>query len=88
MSVAVTVPMHVVHEVIGDLAKRRAQMKDVEVVDEETRTVHAETPLAEMLHFSRDIRTVTHGMASLEVQFSRYQPVTVDHCHQLQSRAF
>ena len=86
MSVAVSVPMHLVHEVIGDLSKRRAQMRDVEVMDEGTRTVHAETPLAEMLHFSRDMRTVTHGMASLEVQFSRYKPVTADQCHALQSR--
>ncbi|GAV09441.1 hypothetical protein RvY_18987 [Ramazzottius varieornatus] len=88
MSVAISVPMELVHEVIGDLAKRRALIKEVEVLDEESRIVQAETPLAEMLHFSRDIRTVTRGLASLEVQFSRYQALTADHLHQLQTRAY
>ncbi|OWA51330.1 Ribosome-releasing factor 2, mitochondrial [Hypsibius exemplaris] len=76
MNVVVSVPMNLVPEVMGDLAKRRARIKEIAVLDQETRCVMAETPLAEMLHFSRDLRTATHGMASLDVEFGHYEPMT------------
>lgn len=86
MNICVTVPKEQVHDVLGDLSQRHARMKEIEVLDEETRCVVAECPLAEMMHLSRDIRTITHGLAHIDIQLGRYEPLDGDQLQKLQNQ--
>lgn len=86
MNVSITIPSLQVHDILADLAKRSAAIKEIEVVDEDTRCIVAECPLAEMTHFSRDIRTVSHGLASIDIQLGSYVPVDAEHLSRIRSR--
>ena len=70
----VSCPEDVVGEVIGDLNSRRGHPLGMEPKGQVTE-VRAEVPMAEVLDYAPDLRSISGGRADFEVDFDRYQEV-------------
>lgn len=58
--------------VLADLTRRRAAIHNI-ANRGETRTLIALVPLAELLGYSTDLRTITSGLASFTMEFQEHQ---------------
>jgi elongation factor G len=70
----VSCPGDVVGEVIGDLNARRGHPLGMEPKGATTE-VKAEVPMAEVLDYAPDLRSISGGRAEFTVEFERYEPV-------------
>jgi elongation factor G len=70
----VSCPEEVVGDVIGDLNSRRGHPLGMEPKGSTTE-VRAEVPMAEVLDYAPDLRSISGGRADFEVDFDRYQEV-------------
>jgi elongation factor G len=70
----VSCPEDVVGDVIGDLNSRRGHPLGMEPKDSATE-VRAEVPMAEVLDYAPDLRSISGGRAEFEVEFDRYEEV-------------
>ena len=70
----VSCPEEVVGDVIGDLNSRRGRPLGMEPKGAATE-VRAEVPMAEVLDYAPDLRSVSGGRAEFTVEFERYEPV-------------
>ncbi len=72
--VRITVPESNMGDVLGDLNTRRARVQGMD--SEKGRSViTAEVPLAEMLRYTTDLRSLTGGRGVFEMEFSHYEQV-------------
>ncbi|MGC1853650.1 MAG: elongation factor G, partial [Solirubrobacterales bacterium] len=71
----VSCPGDVVGEVIGDLNSRRGHPLGMEPKGAATE-VRAEVPMAEVLDYAPDLRSISGGRAEFTVEFERYEPVS------------
>src|SRR4051812_20796917 len=74
MMVTVSVPEDVVGDVIGDLNSRRGRPLGMEPAGGMTE-VKAEVPMAEMLSYAPDLRSITGGRGEFTMEFVRYEEV-------------
>ncbi|HUB74782.1 MAG TPA: elongation factor G [Solirubrobacteraceae bacterium] len=72
MLVTLSVPEAHVGEVIGDLNSRRGHPLGMEGVGEMTE-IKAEVPMAEMLAYAPDLRSITQGQGDYTLEFLRYE---------------
>jgi elongation factor G len=70
----VSCPAEVVGDVIGDLNSRRGHPLGMEPKGAMTE-VKAEAPMAELLDYAPDLRSISGGRADFEVEFDRYEEV-------------
>jgi elongation factor G len=73
MKVDVFTPEDNVGDVIGDLNRRRAMIKDQEPNSTGIR-IKAEAPLSEMFGYIGHLRTITSGRGQFSMEFSHYMP--------------
>ncbi|XP_012255171.2 ribosome-releasing factor 2, mitochondrial [Athalia rosae] len=59
-------------QVISDLSRRRAKIQEV-TSRGQSKIIYAHTPLAELLGYSRTLRTLTSGAGSFSIEFDHYQ---------------
>jgi len=71
MKVTVRVPADLMGDVIGDLNSKRGKVLGMDS-DGGLRVVSAEVPLAEMQRYSIDLRSITHGRGSFEMELDHY----------------
>lgn len=74
MSIEITVPDDNVGDVMGDLNSRRGRVAGVES-SPSGQVVKANVPLAEMLKYAPDLRSMTQGRGAFEMEFSHYEEV-------------
>src|SRR3954454_6328897 len=74
MLVTVSVPESAVGDVIGDLNSRRGRPQGMEPVGGMTE-IKAEVPMAEMLSYAPDLRSLTGGQGDYSMEFLRYEEV-------------
>jgi elongation factor G len=74
MAVAISVPEDCVGDVIGDLNSRRGRPQGMEPVGGMTE-IKAEVPMAEMLTYAPDLRSLTGGQGDYGMEFLRYEEV-------------
>ena len=74
MQVAVVVPEDAVGDVIGDLNGRRGRPLGMEPKGAMTE-IKAEVPMAEMLNYAPDLRSITGGRGEYTMEFARYEEV-------------
>jgi len=74
MLVTVSVPEENVGDVIGDLNSRRGRPLGMEPVGGMTE-IKAEVPMAEMLNYAPDLRSITGGQGEYTMEFARYEEV-------------
>jgi elongation factor G len=74
MHVTLSVPEESVGDVIGDLNSRRGRPLGMEPVGGMTE-IKAEVPMAEMLAYAPDLRSLTAGQGEYTMEFERYEEV-------------
>ncbi len=74
MLVTVSVPESAVGDVIGDLNSRRGRPQGMEPVGAMTE-IKAEVPMAEMLSYAPDLRSITGGQGDYTLEFLRYEEI-------------
>ena len=75
MLVTVSAPEESVGDVIGDLNSRRGRPLGMEPVGAGMTEVKAEVPMAEMLSYAPDLRSITGGQGEFTMEFLRYEEV-------------
>jgi elongation factor G len=74
MLVTLSIPEHTVGDVIGDLNSRRGRPQGMEPVGTMTE-VKAEVPMAELLGYAPELRSLTGGQGDYTMEFLRYEEV-------------
>ena len=75
MTVTVNAPEDTVGDVIGDLNSRRGRPLGMEPVGAGMTDIKAEVPMAEMLSYAPDLRSITGGQGEFTMEFLRYDEV-------------
>jgi len=75
MLVTLSIPEDSVGDVIGDLNSRRGRPQGMEGVGGGLTEVKAEVPMAEMLTYAPDLRSLTGGQGDYTMEFERYEEV-------------
>jgi elongation factor G len=75
MQVTLSVPEAYVGDVIGDLNSRRGRPQGMQPVGIMTE-IKAEVPMAEMLTYAPDLRSITGGQGDYTLEFLRYEEVS------------
>jgi elongation factor G len=86
MTVTVSVPEASVGDVIGDLNGRRGRPLGMEPKGSMTE-VKAEVPMAEMLSYAPDLRSITGGQGDYAMEFARYEEVPAHLAQKVIARA-
>lgn len=71
MKVVVTVPENYLGDVMGDINSKRGKVLGMEG-EGVLRTVQAEVPMAEMQQYAAELRSLTSGRGTFEVEFDHY----------------
>jgi len=75
MLVTLSIPEESVGEVIGDLNARRGRPQGMDSAGAGLTEVKAEVPMAEMLTYAPDLRSLTGGQGDYTMEFERYEEV-------------
>jgi elongation factor G len=75
MQITVTAPEDAVGDVIGDLNSRRGRPLGMEPVGAGMTEVKAEVPMADVLSYAPDLRSITGGQGEFTMEFLRYEEV-------------
>ncbi|MBN4083570.1 elongation factor G [Mycoplasma sp. CSL10137] len=73
MDVSVVVPSDHMGDVIGDLSRRRGLVNDQEQRSDGAVVVKAAVPLSEMFGYSTELRSMTSGRGTYQMQFDHYE---------------
>ena len=65
-----------VGDILSDLSSRRGRVLGQTSLGGGIDQIDARVPQAELLRYSIDLRSITSGTASFEVEFDHYSPVT------------
>jgi elongation factor G len=74
MHVDISAPAEYVGDIMGDLNSRRGRVEGVDA-EEDTQTIKARVPLAEMLTYGSTLRSITQGRGSFHMEYSHYEEV-------------
>ena len=69
----VTIPDSYMGDIIGDLNKRRGRVMGMNPTGDGEQVVEAEVPMAEMMTYAIDLRSMTQGRGSFTFHFVRYE---------------
>ena len=75
MELKIRVPDGHTGDVMSDLNGKRAKVHGMSPEDDGTTIIDAEAPLAEVLRYATDLRSITQGRGSFEMQFHHYDEV-------------
>jgi elongation factor G len=76
--VDVIVPDEQVGSVMSDLSSRRARLLGTDKVGDDRTTVMAEVPQTELVRYSVDLRSASHGAGTFTRRFAHYEPMPED----------
>lgn len=74
-NVEVTVPESYMGDIIGDFNSRRGRILGMEPIGKGLGVVKAQAPLAEVFRYSIDLRSMTQGRGSFDMNFAHYEEV-------------
>ena len=74
MNVRVTVPNDFTGDIIGDLNTKRARVQGMNP-ENGSNVINAQAPLAEVLRYAIDLKSITQGRGSYLMEFSHYEQV-------------
>ena len=72
-SLKVTIPDAMMGDIMGDLNKRRGRVLGMTPNADGDQVVEAEVPMAEMMSYAIDLRSMSQGRGSFTFQFVRYE---------------
>jgi len=76
MNLSVFVDDQYLGDVLSDLSSRRGRVLGQELLGGGIQEIKAQVPMAELLRYSVDLRSLTSGSATFEMEFSHYSPIT------------
>jgi len=82
MKITVTVPEDYLGDVMGDINSKRGRVLGMEG-EGNLRSVSAEVPMAEMQQYPAELRSLTSGRGTFEVEFDHYAEVPHSEVQQL-----
>lgn len=74
MNVEVNAPNEYVGDLMGDLSSRRGHVQGMETSEEDT-IIRAQAPMAELLTYGAQLRSITQGRGSFHLEFDHYSEV-------------
>ena len=74
MNVEITAPNEYVGDLMGDLSSRRGHVQGMDATEEDT-VIKAAVPMAELLTYGANLRSITQGRGSFHLEFSHYAEV-------------
>ena len=74
MNIKITAPGDLTGDIIGDLNTKRARVQGM-VPEGDVNIIEAQVPLAEVLRYAIDLKSMTQGRGSYSVEFSHYEEV-------------
>jgi elongation factor G len=74
MSVEIMAPNEYVGDLMGDLSSRRGHVQGMDAADDDT-VIKAQVPMAELLTYGAQLRSITQGRGSFHLEFSHYSEV-------------
>jgi len=74
MNITITVPGDLTGDIIGDLNTKRARVQGMNP-EGDVNIIEAQVPLAEVLRYAIDLKSMTQGRGSYRVEFSHYEEV-------------
>ena len=75
MNMEITVPDECMGDVIGDLNSRRGKVLGVDSEARRQQIIRALVPMAEVLRYAPELRSMTSGRGSFSMEFARYDEV-------------
>jgi elongation factor G len=75
MNVTVVVPEGNMGDVMSDLTTKRARILGMEPTGSGMQQITATVPMAEMLHYATDLRSITQGRGTFHMEFYQYEEV-------------
>jgi len=75
VNMEITVPSVYMGEIAGDLSGRRGRVLGQETLPGNMCAIKAQAPLAEVMQYNSQLRSVTGGQGSYAMEFSHYEPV-------------
>jgi len=75
MKLDITAPDQYTGDIIGDLTGKRGRVLGMEPQGDGTTVIHAEAPMAEVLRYATDLRSITQGRGTFTMTFSHYEEV-------------
>jgi len=75
VAMRIHVPESNTGDVMSDLNGKRAKVHGMTPDDDGTTEIDAEAPLAEVLRYSTDLRSITQGRGTFEMEFHHYEEV-------------
>ncbi len=77
-SLKVTIPDSYLGDIMGDLNKRRGRVMGMNPTGDGDQVVEAEVPMAEMMSYAIELRSMTQSRGSFEIEFNRYEEAPRD----------
>ena len=74
MNITITVPGDLTGDIIGDLNTKRARVQGMNP-EGDVNVIEAQVPLADMLRYAIDLKSITQGRGSYRLEFSHYEEV-------------
>jgi len=75
MNVTITAPESNMGDINSDLNTKRARILGMEPGPNGTQRITAQVPMAEMLRYATDLRSITQARGTFTAEFSHYEPV-------------
>ncbi len=76
--VVVVAPEEYTGTLMGDFTKRRGLIMDMQINEDGDQRIEAEAPMAEMLTYATELRSMTQGRGKFTIKFDRYQAAPQD----------
>lgn len=75
VTMEITVPSQYMGDIAGDLSSRRGRILGQDMLPGGIVSISAQAPLAEVVQYNSQLRSVTGGQGSYTMEFSHYDPV-------------
>ncbi len=75
VNIEVTIPAENVGDITGDLASKRGRIQGQEMLPGNFIVIKAQVPLAEVMQYNSQLKSVTGGRGSYSMSLSHYEPV-------------
>ena len=82
MNIQITVPNDLTGDIIGDLNTKRARVQGMNPSGN-INTIDAQVPLAEVLRYAIDLKSMTQGRGTYTMAFSHYEEVPAQICQKI-----
>ena len=76
MNLAVYIEKKYVGDVMSDLSAKRGRIQGQEPIGAGLELIRAQVPHAELLRYALDLRSITSGTGSFDIEFDHYEPLS------------